>query len=140
MKTTGKKDTGFKQTPQRLAIMEYLRENKGHPSAEEIYRAVAGRFPTMSFSTVYNTLQVLKRKGMVIELSIDPGRKRFDATPSYHHHLICISCRKIVDIERQFPIRLGQDDADGFEVVGNHIEFYGICAECRAQGKATNRQ
>lgn len=140
MKAKVRKDTVFKQTPQRLAIMEYLTVNKGHPSADEIYKAMAGRFPTMSFSTVYNTLQALKKKGMVIELSIDPGRKRFDATPSHHHHLMCIRCRKIVDIERQFHIRLGQENAHGFEVVGNHIEFYGICTECRGQGKATSRQ
>lgn len=53
---------GFKLTPQRLAILSYLKGNEKHPSADEVYRAVVRRFPTMSFATVYNTLKMLKQR------------------------------------------------------------------------------
>jgi hypothetical protein len=54
-------------TPQRMAIFDYLKGNKTHPSAEDIYRAVSRRFPTMALATVYNTLAALKRRGQLLE-------------------------------------------------------------------------
>jgi len=92
------KDIGFKLTPQRLAILEFLDGNKSHPSAEEIYRAVSAKFPTMSFATVYNTLETMRKREKILELTIDPDKKRFDPNPTPHHHLICIRCKRIVDI------------------------------------------
>lgn len=130
MKKTEDKGTVFKQTPQRMAIMEFLKENLDHPSAEDIYRAIRIRFPTMSFATVYNTLETLRQQGAVMELTVDPQKKRFDPNPKPHHHLICIKCRKIVDIHIDYPLEVPDEKRSGFEIVGNHIEFYGICPDC----------
>ena len=130
MKKTEDKGTVFKQTPQRMAIMEFLKENLDHPSAEDIYRAIRIRFPTMSFATVYNTLETLRQQGAVVELTVDPKKKRFDPNPKPHHHLICIKCRKIVDIHIDYPLEVPDEKRSGFEIVGNHIEFYGICPDC----------
>jgi len=130
MKKTEDKGTVFKQTPQRMAIMEFLKENLDHPSAEDIYRAIRIRFPTMSFATVYNTLETLRQQGVVMELTVDPQKKRFDPNPKPHHHLICIKCRKIVDIHIDYPLEVPDEKRSGFEIVGNHIEFYGICPDC----------
>ena len=130
MKKTEDKGTVFKQTPQRMAIMEFLKENLDHPSAEDIYRAIRIRFPTMSFATVYNTLETLRQQGAVRELTVDPQKKRFDPNPKPHHHLICIKCRKIVDIHIDYPLEVPDEKRSGFEIVGNHIEFYGICPDC----------
>lgn len=126
----GKRDIGLKPTPQRLAILDYLDGNKDHPSAEEIYKAVSKRFPTMSFATVYNTLEALKRRGGVLELTIDPEKKRFDPNTEPHHHLICISCKKIVDIHKDFKLSVPKEKTAGYRIIGNHIEFYGLCPKC----------
>jgi Fur family peroxide stress response transcriptional regulator len=125
------RDSGLKLTPQRLAILEYLDGNKEHPSAEDVYRAVSKKFPTMSLATVYNTLMTLKQRGLVKELTMDPLRMRFDPQPTPHHHLICMDCRKIIDIHTRLRINLPEMEQEGFEIVGNHIEFYGLCSKCK---------
>ena len=125
------RDAGLKLTPQRLAILEYLDGNKEHPSAEDVYKAVSKKFPTMSLATVYDTLMTLKQRGLVKELTMDPVKMRFDPQPPPHHPLICVDCRKIVDIHTRFRINLPEMEQEGFEIVGNHIEFYGRCSKCR---------
>jgi Fur family peroxide stress response transcriptional regulator len=125
------RDAGLKLTPQRLAILEYLDGNKEHPSAEDVYRAVSKKFPTMSLATVYNNLMTLKQRGFVKELTMDPLKMRFDPQPTPHHHLMCLDCRKIIDIHTRFRITLPKMEQEGFEIIGNHIEFYGRCSKCK---------
>lgn len=124
------KEIGIKLTPQRMEIMSYLTSHH-HPSAEEIYRDVQRRFPTMSLATVYNTLDILKRRGNIRELTIDPERKRYDLAERPHHHLLCVKCRKIKDVEMDCEPTLSQERTEGFTVLGSHVEFYGVCPECR---------
>jgi Fur family peroxide stress response transcriptional regulator len=125
------KDINLKLTPQRLAILDYLDGNKNHPSAEEIYCEIQKKFPMMSFATVYKTLDVLKQKGLLRELTIDSDRKHYDPDTRHHHHLICLKCKKIADIHCDFSIEVPDDKRSSFEVIGNHIEFYGICPDCK---------
>lgn len=125
------RDIGLKLTPQRLAILDYLDGNREHPSAEDIYKAVIKKFPTMSFATVYNTLEALKRKGNILELTIGGDKKRFDPNTSPHHHLICIKCKQIVDIMGAYELSIPHGERKNFEVIGSHIEFYGTCNICR---------
>jgi len=120
----------IKLTPQRLAILNFLKGNITHPSADEIYKAVIKRFPTMSFATVYNTLEALKTIDNVKELKIDSNKKRYDPDTSNHHHLICVKCKSIVDIYKDFEINLSDELTSGFEVLGKNIEFHGVCEKC----------
>lgn len=129
------KDKTFKLTPQRLAILGYLDGNKKHPSAEDIYSEVHKIFPTMSFSTVYNTLDTLKQRGYVSVLDIDPDKKRFDPDTEPHHHIICLKCKRIADIYREYELPTSDIERAGFEIISNHIEFNGICPECRKSGE-----
>ena len=122
---------GFKLTPQRLAILDYLQGNTRHPSAEDIFLAVQKKFPTMSLATVYTTLSALKAKGVVQELILDPDKKRFDPQTRLHNHLICLSCRRIVDIPRDYRPDLPDGVAEGFAVIESHVEFYGLCPACK---------
>jgi Fur family peroxide stress response transcriptional regulator len=124
------KTMSLKLTPQRLAILEYLEGNRNHPSASDIYDAVSKKFPTMSFATVYNTLKALKMHEDVQELTIDPQKKRFDPNMMRHNHLICVNCSKIIDIETEFDVGLSNTQKHGFEITGNHIDFYGVCPDC----------
>ncbi len=122
---------GIKLTPQRIAVLNYLSGNKTHPSAEEIYRSVSKQCPTMSFATVYNILDALKAVGGVSELTIDPDKKRYDPVTSPHHHLMCTRCKSVIDIHKEFKLELPKSITKGFELTGNHIEFYGICSKCK---------
>jgi Fur family peroxide stress response transcriptional regulator len=123
--------SGFKRTPQRLSILEHLDGNTSHPSADDIYRVVAKKNPSMSFATVYNTLNTLVQAGAVRELTIDPDRKRYDPDISAHHHLICLECKKVADIPGDIPVDIPRGVARDYAILGSHIEFYGLCATCK---------
>jgi Fur family peroxide stress response transcriptional regulator len=125
------KELGLKLTPQRLSILSYLEGNREHPSAEEIYRKVSRKFPTMSLATVYNTLEKLKRQGRLTEITIDPDKRHFDPNLEKHHHLICSKCKRIADIQVEFDLALTEEAIQGFEITGSHVEFYGTCPDCR---------
>lgn len=122
---------GIKLTPQRLAILNYLEGNKDHPSVDDIHKAVSLTFPTMSLATVYSTLDTLAQHGKVRALYIDANKKRFDPNTKIHHHLICTACRKILDLHTEFQLEVPKEDGGDFEISGNHVEFYGICSQCR---------
>jgi Fur family peroxide stress response transcriptional regulator len=126
---------GFKRTPQRLAILDYLEGNTSHPSADDIYRAVSKQYQSMSFATVYNTLNMLAKSGTVRELTIDPERKRYDPDTSSHHHLICVLCGKIVDVPEGSAVELPENMARDFVIIRSHVEFYGHCDACMKKRK-----
>ncbi len=126
----------MKMTPQRAAIIKYLEGNTSHPSAEDIFESVRKKYPMISFTTVYNTLQTLKDRDRVWELNIDDERKRYDPNVKLHHHLICTRCKNIVDIFMDFQLDVPEEEAQGYMISGRHVEFYGLCPKC---GKTKNR-
>ncbi len=121
---------GFKRTPQRLAILDFLDGNTAHPSAEEIYKAVSKQYRSMSFATVYNTLNALVDAGAVRDLTIDPDRRRYDPNTQPHHHLFCVECRKVVDIPDAIPVEVPKTVSEEFLIAGSQIEFFGYCSRC----------
>lgn len=125
-----------RRTPQKMAIAAFLEGNRDHPSAEEIHGALRKRFPTMSLSTVYNTLRSLLREGRIHELAVGCGKARFDPDPQAHQHLVCVDCRAVVDLHRDFGLALAPREARGFRVLHSHVAFFGICPDCQA--KATH--
>ncbi|MBI5885277.1 MAG: transcriptional repressor [Deltaproteobacteria bacterium] len=129
------KGQGFKMTPQRLAILKYLEGNTSHPTAEDIYKDIRKTYPTVSFATVYNTIETLCKRGDVMEVTIDPGRKHFDPNPAPHHHIICTSCNTIGDVfvDYSSALNLPESIRREYAVSGNHVDFYGICKACRGR-------
>nr|WP_033826411.1 peroxide-responsive transcriptional repressor PerR [Bacillus andreraoultii] len=126
------KVSGVRITPQRHAILEYLINSMTHPTADEIFKALEGKFPNMSVATVYNNLRVFREVGLVKELTYGDSSSRFDFSTHDHYHAICESCGKIVDF--QYP---GLDEVEqfathvtGFNVSHHRLEVYGICPEC----------
>lgn len=126
------KGKGFKLTPQRLAILKFLEGNTDHPTAEDIFIEIKKKHPTVSFATVYNTVQALRDRGDLLEVTIDPERKHFDPNPSPHHHIICTACGKIGDIFVDYSAALTLPDKtlEAFTPTGNHIDFHGVCRDC----------
>ncbi|MBI5826435.1 MAG: transcriptional repressor [Deltaproteobacteria bacterium] len=128
------KSKGFKLTPQRLAILRFLEGNTSHPTAEAIYSEMKKVHPTLSFATVYNTIQALKERGLLSEITIDPERKHFDPNPAPHHHIICTACNRIIDVMADYSetLTLPGDILDQFTVTGTHVDFFGVCVDCRS--------
>ena len=133
------KAQGLKVTPQRAAIYKALAETTSHPTAEALHQQVTKDYPMISPNTVYYTLSTLKEKGLVKEVNYWHDRARFDANVTPHHHLICLECRAIFDIEDRSlnQIRQKAKIPKSFQVLSHQVEFYGYCAPCQ---KAQTRQ
>lgn len=130
---------GLKLTAPRLYILKFLEGNTSHPSAGDIHREIKKEHPTVSFATVYNTLEVLRDIGEVLELNIDPERRHYDPNATSHHHLMCIRCHRIEDIFEDYTnIRVPKDIEKRVKVIGMNVNFYGVCDKC--QGKEITRK
>ena len=129
------KRAGYRLTPQRLAICEYLANSREHPSPAEVYDHVRKRYPTMSRATVYNTLNVLRDLGEIIEIRSGAEGVRYETDLTPHANLICLRCGRIIDLPlaRLDAIRKDMIEAAGFELRGFRVDGFGLCAECRKQ-------
>lgn len=130
------RERGLKLTHQRLEIYRELASDLSHPSAEEIHTRLAPRLPTLSLDTVYRTLTTLEQHGLISRLEVLDDRARFDANLEPHHHLVCIRCRRAVDLAWPQVDRLEMPAAAAGwgEVASRHLELRGVCAECREAG------
>ena len=128
--------TGLKLTPQRMAIVRELAADPTHPTAQELFERLRPTLPTMSFATVYNTLDALAQAGLCAALSLAPGPSRFDPNMLPHHHAVCDRCGEVRDIPsdlRSAPAAVRVlPAAPGFEVRSVEQIYRGVCAQCAA--------
>ena len=126
---------GVKLTPQRLAIFQCLEMRGGHLSAEEVYQEVLERYPTLSFATVYNTLELLLELGELKVLIVDELRRRYDVNTQPHYHAVCRRCHSIRDVPSESAgvpaVSSFQLEAD-FQVESVSLELIGLCGNCAA--------
>jgi Fe2+ or Zn2+ uptake regulation protein len=119
------REQGCTLTPQRRAVLQFLRGNEDHPSAGEIFAAVTHDFPITSRATVYNTLTLLASVGAVHTVRGSDGEIRYDPNVAPHHHLCCSACGRLVDIAAaEVQVTLRGHAADGV------VRFTGVCARC----------
>ncbi|MCX7823201.1 MAG: transcriptional repressor [Syntrophobacterales bacterium] len=123
-------------TIQRKTILETLRRLKSHPTAEELYSIIKPSLPRISLATVYRNLELLAEEGLIRKIFVQgSSQKRFDGNPHPHCHIQCINCGKVDDITINpilNPIKFIME-TKGFEVTNYHIEFSGLCADCKKQ-------
>lgn len=121
-------------TPQRFAILKVLAHSHTHPSAETIYAELIEHYPTMSLSTVYKTIALLKLQGEVLELEFSDLGNRYDGNKPYPHpHVICTGCGAITDPSllnmEEITHRMAQET--GFAITTHRLDFYGLCPACQ---------
>ncbi|HWQ51923.1 MAG TPA: Fur family transcriptional regulator, partial [Terriglobales bacterium] len=121
---------------QRMKILEYMCQNRNHPTADQIYTALHDEEPTLSKTTVYNTLHMLTKRGLIRELSIENSEARFDIATADHGHFMCTQCGDIIDFGLDFEL-LTAADLSGCEVSDKNVYFKGVCSKClkKAGGK-----
>jgi Fur family peroxide stress response transcriptional regulator len=133
------KRAGLKLTPQRIAIVRLFAADTSHPTAQDLFERLRPTFPSMSFATVYNTLDTLARTGLAGTVRL-PGKRgdaaRFDPNTSPHHHTVCEACGQVLDIAAGTLApppgavkRLGRL-APGFSVRTVERIYRGLCAKC----------
>jgi len=128
------------RTAQRLAILDYIKDSKSHPSVKDIYRHVSKQLSTISMTTVYNTMELLKKEGLVSELPMLHGEgRRFDSNPDFHDHLVCNSCGTIIDIDVDVDhsLLLTEKQQQGFDIRDISINVYGVCSQCKNKESET---
>lgn len=130
--------TGLKPTYQRLKVLEYLdRHIDTHPTAEMIYEAIARNMPTISVTTVYNTLNAFLQTGLVSAETITGTEVRYDLVTRPHHHFLCRICGRIIDVDVTCPVvEAKMKVINGHTIEEIHGYFKGVCETC----KTTNAQ
>jgi len=129
----------LKLTPQRLAIVRLFAEDGSHPTAQDLFERLRPSFPSMSFATVYNTLDALARSGLAGVVRL-PGKRgdaaRFDPNTRPHHHAVCDSCGTVLDITAgtlapsPAAVLKVRRLAPGFSVRAVERIYRGQCARC----------
>ncbi len=123
-------DAGINATAQRVAIYRYLKTHLTHPTVDEVFLALRTDMPTLSKTTVYNTLKLFYEKGLVYQLTIDDVEVRYDAETVYHGHFLCRRCGRIYNVTLP-PHDAMKEDLNGFDITDCEVNFRGICRNCR---------
>ena len=127
----GLRASGLKLTPQRLAIVEAFADDPPHPTAQEIYERLRQALPTMSFATVYSTLDTLAAANLCSVRALAPGPARFDPNVTPHHHAVCERCGALADVPLARATRIGgSPPIEGFVVRSVETIYRGLCASC----------
>ena len=131
------RESGLPVTLQRRAVFEAILERVDHPTADQVYAAVHERLPQISRMTVYRILATLVWLGLISKTCHLGSTARFDPKIHQHHHLVCLDCGGIIDLEeaRLNQIQLPDVRRHGFEITDYHIHFRGRCARCREESQ-----
>ena len=130
--------TGIRVTNQRALILKIIRQGKGHPDADEVYRRAREKQPHLSLSTVYRTLRLFKKMGLVEEVHFDEAHHHYEVKPSAeHHHLVCLGCGRV--IEFRYPlaryVKRNVAEARDFDIINTEVRMTGYCSRCRQSRK-----
>jgi Fur family transcriptional regulator, peroxide stress response regulator len=123
---------GLRLTPQRLDIFRALVEAADHPTAEQLHQRLLRKMPTLSLDTVYRTLGILIRHGLVIKVETVESQARFEVQEGPHHHLICHICREIIDFDWPLIDAFELPEKVKFwgEINRKSVTIYGVCGKC----------
>jgi Fur family transcriptional regulator, ferric uptake regulator len=128
---------GYKLTPQRRAVLDIIIENEGkHLSTEEIYDLVKKDCPEIGLATVYRTLQLFEKMGVVCKMNFDDGCNRYELVHEdedhHHHHLICLSCGSVEEVEDDLLeiLESSIQKKCNFKITNHRVKFFGYCKNC----------
>ena len=119
----------LKPTYQRLKILGFMVGNTTHPTIEVIYKNLKNKIPTLSKTTLYNTLETFSKNSLVGKINI-AQEVRFDGITKWHHHFVCEKCKAIVDINVSCP-NCQRQEIEGNLITKVHGYFVGVCRQCR---------
>jgi Fur family ferric uptake transcriptional regulator len=128
------KKQGYRLTPQRLMVVSAIENSEDHISADEVYSQVIVRYPNVNISTVYRTLELLKRLELVTETDLGGGRVRYHpANKGHHHHLVCQKCGAMIDLDESLLELLKEALLLEHNFIADlrHLAIHGRCVNCR---------
>ncbi len=123
-------DHGIKPSHHRLRVYQYLVEHRNHPNVDMIYKELITEIPTLSRTTLYNTLNLFVKMGVVQLITIAENEMRYDADISLHGHFRCQSCGTIHDLWLK-KNTLEFENLDQYQIDESHLYFKGLCPVCQ---------
>ena len=122
----------MRSTRQRSIILEVLKGTDAHPTAGWIFEKVKEQCTNISLGTIYRNLNLLKDKGIIKELKFGKNTARYDANFEPHHHIFCLECGKLEDVNCNLHPELTKavEEENGYTIVSHQLEFSGICPDC----------
>lgn len=131
-------ERGWRMTPQREQILQVFQNlNKGHHlSAEDLYQLLQSENQNISLSTIYRTLKLMARMGILRELELAEGHKHYELNqpyPYHHHHLICVRCNKTIEFKSDSILKVGSKTAkkEGYHLLDCQLTIHAICPSCQ---------
>ena len=122
---------------QRIAVMQYLIDHRTHPTVEQIFMGLSPSMPTLSKTTVYNTLKTLSESGAAQTLTIDDRNTCYDADTTPHAHFLCKCCGKVYDLPlNKEKKQIQPHEIDGHDIQEEHYYYKGICKYCKRKKDA----
>ena len=128
-------ECGLRPSMQRIEIMKYLLSHPVHPTVDDVYTGLEPEMPTLSKTTVYNTLRLFAEKNAAQMITIDEHRVCYDGDTKTHVHFYCTKCGKITDMDVDKIPELPSKEIDGCLINNVQVYFKGICKDCRAKEK-----
>ena len=122
--------SGLRFTAQRQHVYDVLRENRDHPTAEEVFIRAKKGFPEISFATVYNCLDALVKCGLVRLVRLDRGATRYCSNMQEHGHFYCDVCSRVYDVDLKSQAPAALQLPRGYKASHYEIAIHGICPEC----------
>ncbi|RLA75885.1 MAG: transcriptional repressor [Deltaproteobacteria bacterium] len=120
---------GIQPSFQRIKILEYMMTHRTHPDVETVYRDLHSEIPTLSMTTVYNTLKLFTKKKITTALTLEGTEIRYDFAPEPHMHFKCKVCGKIYDVPLPKKHPFGEF-IDGHKIESEDIYLFGVCKKC----------
>jgi Fur family ferric uptake transcriptional regulator len=136
---------GLPVTLQREVVADVIFNSSEHLSVEDIEEMLRERGEKIGKATIYRTIEILVRSGLVEEHDFGEGFKRYEhlfGQQPVHEHLICTNCSKVIEFQSPEVIRVQEEmaRAHGFLPTRHRLEIYGLCADCRAAGVTVDYQ
>ena len=130
------KQAGHRLTEQRSVICQYLADTDEHPTPYQAFAEISANHPEISRATVYNTLNLLKELGAIIEIGFGDDHTHYETNVQPHVNLICMQCHQITDYPA--PAILAELETvlpkgSQFQPWISKMDVYGLCADCQAQ-------
>ncbi len=122
---------GVKPSFQRMKIYNYIMKNRNHPVVDTIYNALVSEIPTLSKTTVYNTLNIFKEKNLVQAVTIEDNELRYDGNITKHGHFKCTKCNCITDFEINLDKLNTAKSLDKYKIQTYNINYTGVCNKCQ---------
>ena len=127
-------EKGIKPSIQRIQIFKCLMDNRNHPTAKEIYERISKKIPTLSKTTVYNSVKLFEDKGILKPIRVKEGEARYDIDSGLHPHFRCKRCGRLFDLDKKLVVR-NKEEIDGHLIEEKFVCYAGICRNCRKKNR-----